>query len=513
MTSKLWASAAAGAIVAILTGAAARADAPVKAAEPLLLEDQRVVTDENGVRASPSGHVVIEVITAVRSPARTIKPAPAPKAAKASSKTMRTAAAAVAAKPRVVRLVSPKRLTVSLPDVAGPQYEEEAPVAVLAEAPKLDPRPVAISREAPATVQVAKAETVEVALLEPEPGVDEAPAEEASEEAAVYRRAPARAEPEAELLLARNVRARPAAPPPQDDGIRQHVAFPRRSAEAAAAFDGYMHAAAGIDAGFKSGAGVAAALHIGAAYDPRQLEEGMVAYGAMAALQSPRFVYGVMDAAADPQSRRALIDALLAEPWAATRLPGAEDAAGMASAAILDEASPVLSAGKALKQASYDVQHQSWSIAKASDQSGRLAHAKAVSARPATAGDQDMARLMTRISSVSSLGPQGGGGVSSAGARSVALAALSILDGASGEDERLDKLFHDRTSADCLRLAKLNLFQCLSVAGPEYENVYCLGQHAVLDTGQCVAGAAGGGSSALALNEPGPRMSRVPGLK
>ena len=40
-------------------------------------------------------------------------------------------------------------------------------------------------------------------------------------------------------------------------------------------------------------------------------------------------------------------------------------------------------------------------------------------------------------------------------------------------------------------MAKLNLFQCLSVAGPEYEDVFCLGQHAVLDTGQCVAGAAG----------------------
>jgi hypothetical protein len=57
-------------------------------------------------------------------------------------------------------------------------------------------------------------------------------------------------------------------------------------------------------------------------------------------------------------------------------------------------------------------------------------------------------------------------------------------------------------------MAKLNLFQCLSVAGPEYEDVFCLGQHAVLDTGQCVAGAAG--SAEAVLLAQAPRMSRRP---
>jgi hypothetical protein len=39
-------------------------------------------------------------------------------------------------------------------------------------------------------------------------------------------------------------------------------------------------------------------------------------------------------------------------------------------------------------------------------------------------------------------------------------------------------------------MAKLNLYQCLASAGPQYEDIYCLGQHAMIDPGQCVADAA-----------------------
>ena len=40
-------------------------------------------------------------------------------------------------------------------------------------------------------------------------------------------------------------------------------------------------------------------------------------------------------------------------------------------------------------------------------------------------------------------------------------------------------------------MARLNLYQCLSVAGPNYEDVFCLGRHAMMDTGQCVTQASG----------------------
>jgi hypothetical protein len=39
--------------------------------------------------------------------------------------------------------------------------------------------------------------------------------------------------------------------------------------------------------------------------------------------------------------------------------------------------------------------------------------------------------------------------------------------------------------------AKLNLYQCLAVARPHYEDAFCLGQHALMDTGRCMIRASG----------------------
>ena len=43
----------------------------------------------------------------------------------------------------------------------------------------------------------------------------------------------------------------------------------------------------------------------------------------------------------------------------------------------------------------------------------------------------------------------------------------------------------------CLHMAKLNLFQCLAVAKPHYEDIFCMGQHVMMDTGSCFAKNAG----------------------
>ena len=46
-------------------------------------------------------------------------------------------------------------------------------------------------------------------------------------------------------------------------------------------------------------------------------------------------------------------------------------------------------------------------------------------------------------------------------------------------------------AAACLNMAKLNLYQCLAVAKPHYEDVFCLGQHVLEDTGHCLMKGAG----------------------
>jgi hypothetical protein len=59
-------------------------------------------------------------------------------------------------------------------------------------------------------------------------------------------------------------------------------------------------------------------------------------------------------------------------------------------------------------------------------------------------------------------------------------------------------------------MAKLNLYQCMAVAGPQYEDIYCLGQHGMSDTGQCVGTAAHGAAQSFAAYAPTPEPAYQP---
>jgi hypothetical protein len=76
--------------------------------------------------------------------------------------------------------------------------------------------------------------------------------------------------------------------------------------------------------------------------------------------------------------------------------------------------------------------------------------------------------------------------------RGLALAALALAGRTGDEDApALRTLVSDVGSRTCMHMAKLNLFQCMAVAGPHYEDVFCISQHAMLEAGQCMARAAG----------------------
>ncbi len=478
---------------------------------------------ENGVHAVPSGQVAEQALA----------PPPGAKAAPGARAAAALVSAAPAPRPPsapVSPAASPApraRLVLELADAPAPAA---SPATLPARAPveaeqaaEVQPAQTAAAQAAlPAPVEQAQAAQARSAAPAPDAAPVPRPAlasndvdhvlahVEGPEEAAAYGRAMPEQAKLDELVMgaatpaARRTATATAAAPPGgvqlasddrsagDGRLGQHVAFPKGSAEAAVAFDHYMRAASRIDAGFKSGGAVSAALEAGDGYDTAQLEEGAIAYGALAALQAPDFVYAVMDAAQNADARRALTDQLLANPALAARLPGAAEAAELAGGAILGEAAPVVAQGKAIKQASYDVQHERWSIAPAADQPARLARAKAASATPAAIQAEDLKRLISEVAGAPAASRRGAGpAFTPLVTRSIALAAVAILGETESQDPlRLGALLREDISASCLKLAKLNLYQCLSAAGPEYEDVYCLGQHAVLDTGQCVAEAA-----------------------
>ena len=287
-------------------------------------------------------------------------------------------------------------------------------------------------------------------------------------------------------------------------------AMPHEVVSAATAFETYMKSAASIDGRYSNGAGVARDVREAAAYEPRQLEEGMIAYGAIVALQDERFVDGVWAAAGRGEARAEFAERLIEDPFAATRIDGADEAERRIAAALAARAAPLAAAGAQMKAASYSVQHQSWSRTMVANAQGRLAEVKSVSASRIETSEADDRAMMSRVAQLDyRIGDDTlSGRVSGVEARSLALAAEAVLgDARSGDGNRLAPLLAESSSAECLKMAKLNLYQCMAVAGPSYEDMYCMGQHAMADTGRCVQEAAGASQTRLASQTYTPAPS------
>ncbi|MGZ6014413.1 MAG: hypothetical protein ACXWKO_19160 [Phenylobacterium sp.] len=245
----------------------------------------------------------------------------------------------------------------------------------------------------------------------------------------------------------------------------------------AAAFESFMRHARGIDPAFSGPADVAQALQTGASHEPHELEAGMIAYAALAAMQEPRFVAAVR---AETQPGE-LARRLAADPQAALALPGAEAAGARASGALYAQGFGLASDGEKVKRAAYSVQHQDWSKAKVPDPAGRLSRVKRLSAASYQPAREDAAQLQIALAQTL----HRPGAPTPVVARGVALAALSVL----GEQRQGQSLMSEPGAGSCLHMAKLNLYQCLASAGPHYEDIFCLGQHAMIETGQCVVDA------------------------
>jgi hypothetical protein len=278
----------------------------------------------------------------------------------------------------------------------------------------------------------------------------------------------------------------PPAPPPAPAAFSLSPAV----IDSAAAYEAYMAKAAQVSPDFRSGEDVAHALALGENDDPHALLRGEIAYAAIAALQDPGYVATVRAYAFNDAGRRQLAGLLESEPRYVLSLQGSDTAAGLAIAALMDQGLKLKAAGAAVTQAAYDIQHQAWSREAVPDRASRLSAAEGVTGISFTAEAQDAARLQRAATGAEPLP------LSAAPAsqpyppvviRGLAVAALAILGEAGQENEVLfAPLLTETAGAKCLSMAKLNLYQCLAVSKPYYEDVFCLGEHILSDTGQCV---------------------------
>ena len=269
----------------------------------------------------------------------------------------------------------------------------------------------------------------------------------------------------------------------------------------AAAFRAYTKHAELLNGGFTSGASVEQSLAVGAAYEPQQLARGAVAYAALLALQNPAFVSGVRVYAADPTQRQQIAARLASDPRYGSAFPGAANAAGLIVATMGVESGRMSDVAARIKQSAYSVQHSAWSKTKVINPSRRLADTKALSAAimNGEAGDVDQLKIAlnggadaTAAQVLAVHGSPIAGPYAPVVERGLALAALAIL-GEAGEQNTaaVQAIESEPTDGACLNLAKLNLYQCLAVAVPWYEDIFCLGEHAVGETAQCISKEAG----------------------
>ena len=265
----------------------------------------------------------------------------------------------------------------------------------------------------------------------------------------------------------------------------------------ASAFRAYTKHAELLNAAFTSGASVEHSLAVGAAYEPHQLARGAIAYAALLALQNPDFVTGVRTYAHDPDQRRDLAQRLAADPRYVIVFPGVASAAGLVVATMGVESGRITDVAARIKQSAYSVQHSAWSKTKVIDPAGRLAQTKALSAAimNGEAGDTDQLKLAMNGGSDAAAaqvlavrGAPVSGPYAPVVERGLALAALAVLGEANADNAAaVEAIETEPTGGACLNLAKLNLYQCLAVAVPWYEDIFCLGEHALGETAQCIS--------------------------
>jgi hypothetical protein len=299
-------------------------------------------------------------------------------------------------------------------------------------------------------------------------------------------------------------------PPPPAPPAPPPVSLSSKLIDQASAYRFYVSHTTAISPAFTSGADVAAGLRTGAAYEPDQLLSGAIAYGAVAALQDPAFVAAVRVYATDPTQRRTIAYEIMKDPAYVVGINGSASAAGLVIAALGDDATKLLVQGRLVKWAAYDIQHSTWSKAEVAGRDARLAMAKQLASTPVSGDVAETGRLQQASVGATPLGLTGQAAsppYTPLVIRSMAVAALAALGYADDANlAQVMPLMAEPSTANCLNMAKLNLYQCLAVAKPHYEDVFCLGQHIMMDTASCLMKGVG-------LSEPeDPHMKELVAL-
>ncbi len=259
-----------------------------------------------------------------------------------------------------------------------------------------------------------------------------------------------------------------------------------------------------------------------AAQNREALMRGYLAYGAMTAAQQPDFVRGVRETAAH-YGNAGFVRGLTLDPGYAQVLRGGPEAARLALEAVKADGDRVYHVGERYKEMAYGLQNQRWANQVAPQQPARVLRMKTLAQGAAgrTVAPEFAPRLRAAAGSSSPWtdSNQFGGKTFWDGLRitpvpvaqqiaaptyviransdrigavnrMTTLAALYIVGATQDPAAQTDRLLTEGSTANCLELAQVQFYQCLSAARFRYENAFCLGEHALKDMGTCIRGAA-----------------------
>lgn len=320
----------------------------------------------------------------------------------------------------------------------------------------------------------------------------------------------------------------PAPPPPPPAPAGPPVSLAPAISDAASVYVTYVEQARGMSADFNDASMVQAKLSQGASYEPKQLARGAIAYAAIVAMQEPAFRSQLRAYASDDAARQELVNKLFSNPAYAAGIPGANIAARRVILALSSDGEMLYAKGSAMKQAAYSIQKQAWSKGVLSDPAGRLAATKLSSSTSRGVASDESARLLTAALTGNGLTTRASTGTATAEAaaynataatstpaqplsttgtapvsfdqetlfntpytygvnRALAIAAISILGEGTGPNEAaVVALLNEQQSPRCLGESKLNLNQCLAASRFHFDDVFCVGQHIMMDTGNCI---------------------------
>ncbi|MEE2527041.1 hypothetical protein V0U79_11740 [Hyphobacterium sp. HN65] len=243
-----------------------------------------------------------------------------------------------------------------------------------------------------------------------------------------------------------------------------------------------------------------------------RLVRAWLAYSSLIAEQHPQFLDDVRDVA-DYYGRDAAVAALANDPAYAGAFRYADQASESVLLAIDEDAAEIEAIGEQFRLSAYDLQSERWANAVARDRQNRLAALRAA--------DQIAAPLATDMFSTSFVSETDIRSASSMFAhdtpppslpantpdlslnadvpyepdrvrvgRILSIAALRAI----GSDNRytedsLQSLLADPLAQRCIEWARVNLSQCVAAAHFEYEDSFCIAQHALIEVSQCLEAA------------------------